>query len=114
MLGDGFATNRTLSMEMPSFDKGAKAGPMARPPAQSDPRQTALEPPPEPRRTRSTPRPLKDSPAESRKPPAEQKAKPTKRTKPRQAPPLAKPPKKAAGKSRDTMPAAMRRMLRGL
>ena len=117
VLGDDFATNRTLSMEMPSFDKGAKVGPMAPPPAQSDPRQTALEPPPEPRRTRPKPPSLKDSPAESRKPPAEQKAqgtKPTKRSKPRQAPPLAKPPKKAAGKSRDTMPAAMRRMLRGL
>ena len=118
VLGNDFATNRTLSMEMPSFDKGAKAGPMARPPAQSDPRQTALEPPPEPRRTRPKPPSLKDSPAESRKPPAEQKAQgttPAKRSKPRQAPPLAKPPKKAAaGKSRDTMPAAMRRMLRGL
>ena len=117
VLGNDFATNRTLSMEMPSFDKGARKGPMTPPPAQSDPRQTALEPPPEPRRTRSTPRPLRDAPAESRKPPAEQRArgtKPTKRTKPRQAPPLAKPPKKAAGKSRDTMPAAMRRMLRGL
>ena len=117
VLGNDFATNRTLSMEMPSFDKGAKAGPMAPPPAQSDPRQTALEPPKEPRRTRPRPPPLKDSPAEATKPPAEQKAKgtkPTKRSKPRQAPPLAKPPKKAAGKSRDTMPAAMRRMLRGL
>ena len=117
VLGNDFATNRTLSMEMPSFDKGAKAGPMTPPPAQTDPRQTALEPPPEPRRTRPKPPSLKDSPAESRKPPAEQKAqgtKPTKRSKPRQAPPLAKPPKKAAGKSRDTMPAAMRRMLRGL
>ena len=118
VLGNDFATNRTLSMEMPSFDKGAKAGPMTPPPAQSDLRQTALEPPPEPRRTRSKPPPLKDSPAESRKPPPEQKAKgttPAKRSKPRQAPPLAKPPKKAAaGKSRDTMPAAMRRMLRGL
>ena len=269
VLGDGFATNRTLSMEMPSFDKGAKAGPMATPPAPSDPRQTALEPPPDlqprapastsalsapgqpeptattgpitvswqspnkvrpvlelvqpedfedrlskarrelreatknrdrasskrrdlppgssrarvttananwtsaaerlldaeyrlaayeavaghklsgpsenqnstgapstavsetppqpvqaeailnppPRRTRPRPQPLRDAPAESRKPPAEEKAKgtaTTKRSKPRQAPPLAKPPKKAAGKSRDTMPAAMRRMLRGL
>ena len=267
VLGNDFATNRTLSMEMPSFDKGARAGPMAPPPAQSDPRQTALEPPaepqprapasalaavgqpeptaatspvtvswqspnkarpvreivrpedfedrlskarrelreatknrdrassrrrdlppgssrarvttananwtsaaerlldaedrlaayeavaghrlsgpsetqnstcapstavsetppqpvqaeailnPSPRRTRPRPQPLQDSLAESRKPPAEQKAqgtKPTKRTKPRQAPPLAKPPKKAAGRSRDTMPAAMRRMLRGL
>ena len=114
VLGNDFATNRTLSMEMPSFDKGAKAGPMTPPPAQSDPRQTALEPPEEPRRTRSTPQPLRDSLAESRKPPAEQKAKPTKRAKPRQAPPLSKPPKKASAKSRDTMPAAMRRMLRGL
>ena len=31
VLGNGFATNRTLSMEMPSFDKGAKAGPMGPP-----------------------------------------------------------------------------------
>ena len=258
VLGNGFATNRTLSMEMPSFDKGAKAGPMIPQPAQSDPRQTALEPPPvpqprapasalaaaagqpeptaaagpvtvswqspnkvrpvrevvrpedfedrlskarrelreatknrdrassrrrdlppgssrarvttananwtsaaerlldaeyrlaayeavaghrlsgpsetqnsacapptavsetppeEPRRTRPRPPPLRDAPAESRKPPAEQKARgttPTKLPKPRQSPPLVKPPKKAAGKSRDTMPAAMRRMLRGL
>ena len=265
VLGNDFATNRTLSMEMPSFDKGAKAGPMIPPPAQSDPRQTALEPPPvpqprapasalaaaagqpeptaaagpitvswqspnkarpvrevvrpedfedrlskarrelreatknrdrassrrrdlppgssrarvitananwtsaaerlldaeyrlaayeavaghklsgpsetqnstcapptavsetppqpvqaeailnpSPRRTRPRPQPLRDSPAEPKKPPAEQKAQGTRRTKPRQAPPLAKQPKKAAGKSRDTMPAAMRRMLRGL
>ena len=117
VLGNDFATNRTLSMEMPSFDKGAKAGPMTPPPAQSDLRQTALEPPKEPRRTRPRPPPLKDSPAEATKPPAEQKAKgttPAKRSKPRQSPPLAKPPKKTAGKSRDTMPAAMRRMLRGL
>ena len=117
VLGNDFATNRTLSMEMPSFDKGAKAGPMTSPPAQPDPRQTALEPPAEPRQTRPRPQPLRVSPAEPTKPPAEQKAqgtKPTKRSKPRQSPPLAKPPKKAAGRSRDTMPAAMRRMLRGL
>ena len=41
-LGDEFATNGQLGMEMPSYDKGAKAKPLAPVPKRVDPRQAAM------------------------------------------------------------------------
>ena len=41
-LGNEFATNDQLGMEMPSYDKGAKAAPLAPVPKRVDPRQAAI------------------------------------------------------------------------